>query len=525
MMSEIALQRGQAGAAYSTYLSLARDLQDARLAQRAVEIAAIARAWEQALEASRLWARLDAGNEEAQSALRALLVETGRLSEIEPYMAQRIAAADNKPLVFQEIQRSLVRAPNKAEALLLLDRLAKDIQTISSVRLDLARAALAAQNYDRALQESRQALVLDPRSETAALMTTQILMREQQVEQAQVVLGQFVQANPQAVQSRLQLARLRAAEGRHQEAQVLLQEVLTLEPKNQEARLTLGQVLYEARRYEEARKTLDEYLKLVELQSEEDNRSDDALFTQANIAQAQGRYDEGIAYLKRIGPGEQYLTAQARIALLLAKAGRVEQARTFLRALPTRNEAEAARLIMAEATVLREAQQYQTAYNLLSTALKSAPDSPELLYDYAMAAEKIDKLDDMERALKRFMELRPDDAHGYNALGYSWADRNMRLPEALGLIQKALTLMPEDPSIIDSLGWVYFRLGQLDDALKHLQRAYRLYPSAEIAAHLGEVLWARGEREQARSVWRTGRDKDSKDPVLLDTLKRFAQTF
>jgi tetratricopeptide (TPR) repeat protein len=524
IMSEIALQRGQLGAAYSTYLSLAREQQDARFAQRAVEIAAAARAWEQALEAARLWARLDANNEEAQNTVRALLVETGRLSEIEPYLQRQIAAAENKALAIQQIQRSLVRAPNKAEALLLLDRLTKEFQTISSVRLDLASTAVLAQNYDRALQEARQALVLDARSETAALLTTQLLMREQKTEPAQAVLEQFIQDNPQSVQSRLQLARLRSGAGQHQNAQALLQEVLAREPKNLEVWLTLGQVQYQARRFDQAKQTLDEYLKLAAERAEEESAVHNVLFIQADIAQARRRFDEGITYLKRIESGEHYLSAQSRIAQLMAKAGRVSEATALLRALPIRNEAEASRLIMAEANVLREAQQYQAAYDLLSSALKKAPDSPELLYDYAMAAEKIDKLDDMERALKRFSELRPDDAHGYNALGYSWADRNMRLPEALALIQKALTLTPEEPSIIDSLGWVYFRLGQLDNAVKHLQRAYFLYPSAEIAAHLGEALWVRGERDKAREVWRAGLDKDPNDTVLLETLKRLRQS-
>ena len=525
MMSEIALQRGQLGPAYSTYLSLAREQQDPRFAQRAVEIAAIGRAWEQALEACRLWVRLDATNEEAQSALRALLIETGRLQEVEPYFSSRIAATENKALAFEEVQRSLIRAPNKSEALIVLDRLAADLQNISSVRLALSRAALAAQNYPRALQESRQALMLDPRSETAALITTQLLLREQQPSQALTVLGQFVQANPQAVQSRLQLARLRSGEGQYQEAQDLLQELLKREPNYLEAWLTLGQVQYQARRFEQAKQTLDQYLQLAEQQGEDDSSIHNALFIQADIAQLRRRFDEGIAYLKRIEAGEQFLSAQSRIAQLLAKSGRVPEARTFLRSVPTRNATEVNQMVMAEAGVLREARQYQGAYDLLTVALKSSPHSTDLLYDYALAAEKIDKLDDMERALKRFMELRPNHAHGYNALGYTWADRNMRLPEALNLIQKALTLSPEDPSIIDSLGWVYFRLGQIEEALRHLQRAYFLYPSAEIAAHLGEVLWVRGERDKARDIWRAGRDKDPNDTVLVDTLKRFAQTF
>lgn len=519
MMSEIALQRGQIGVAYTTYMTLAREWQDARLAQRAFEIAVMARGWEQALEAVRLWARIEPNNEEAQGALRALLIETGRLTDVEAYYAQRIATSENRPLAFEEAQRSLARAPNKAEAWLVLERLSKDLQNMSSVRLALARAALAAQNPVRALQEARAALALDPRSEIAALVTAQLLIRDQP-EQATVVLSQYVQANPTAIQARLQLAGLQAAEGKHAVAQALLQDVLVREPTHLDARLALARVQYQARQFESAKRTLDDYLAIAARQNE--TEVEEALFLQADVAQARQRYSEGIEYLKQVPPGDEFLAAQARIAQLLAKLGDVPGALGLLRAVPTRNPAEARRMTTAQAAVLREAQQYREAFEWLAQALLQDPNTPELLYDYALSAEKVDRLDEMERALKRYIELRPNDAHGYNALGYSWADRNMRLPEALALIQKALTLSPQDPSIIDSLGWVFFRLGRLDEAAQQLQRAYHLYPSAEIAAHLGEVMWVKGERDKAREIWRAGREKDPNDVVLKDTLKRLA---
>jgi tetratricopeptide (TPR) repeat protein len=179
-------------------------------------------------------------------------------------------------------------------------------------------------------------------------------------------------------------------------------------------------------------------------------------------------------------------------------------------------------LTLAEANLLRDANAYQEAFDFLSQAVARTPDAPDLLYDHAMAAEKVNRVDILEANLRKVIKMRPDHAHAYNALGYTLADRNQRLPEAHTLIETAHKLAPEDPYILDSLGWVLHRLGRNQEALGYLQRSYDLRPDAEIAAHLGEVLWVLGRQEEAQKLWTNALREHAKNELLKSTVKRLA---
>jgi Flp pilus assembly protein TadD len=209
-----------------------------------------------------------------------------------------------------------------------------------------------------------------------------------------------------------------------------------------------------------------------------------------------------------------------RKALVLGKMKRIDEGRKLLASTPTENAAERLQLTLTEGQLLREGGRHKESYALLASALAKAPDDTALLYDAAMAAEKLDRIDAMEKHLRRLMELRPDDAHAYNALGYTFADRNIRLQEAYELIENALKLAPTDGYIKDSMGWVYFRMGNLAKAREWLQRAWDARQHAEVGAHLGEVLWAKGEREQARAIWRESMKIEPDNETLRATLRR-----
>jgi Flp pilus assembly protein TadD len=178
--------------------------------------------------------------------------------------------------------------------------------------------------------------------------------------------------------------------------------------------------------------------------------------------------------------------------------------------------------VLAQAQLLREANESKAAFSLLEEELKNRPDNIELLYDYAMLAERLDRVDLMEASLRRVIAARPDHAHAFNALGYSLADRNIRLPEARELIETALKLAPKDFFIVDSMGWVLYRMGMHGEAAKYLREAYAGRPDAEIAAHLGVVLWVMGDRESARKIWREAVEKFPTNETLTNTLKRFS---
>jgi tetratricopeptide (TPR) repeat protein len=226
-------------------------------------------------------------------------------------------------------------------------------------------------------------------------------------------------------------------------------------------------------------------------------------------------------YYASVQAGEQFVPAQARYAFLLGRQNKLAEAREYLQNVRTASDEQRALLIQAEAQLLREAKNYQESYELLNRALEKQPDNVDLLYDSAMAAEKLDRIDVVETNLRKLITLKPDHAQAYNALGYTLADRTDRLKEAKGYIEKALKLSPDDPFILDSMGWVLYRLGDQKEALGYLQRAYSLRPDPEIAAHIGEVMWTRGQQQDAEKIWRDASRENPDNEMLQATMKRF----
>jgi tetratricopeptide (TPR) repeat protein len=231
--------------------------------------------------------------------------------------------------------------------------------------------------------------------------------------------------------------------------------------------------------------------------------------------------DTAMESYRSVTSGAQYIPAQIKYAILLSRKGKTDEAVHYLQRLPAANDQQQAQLIIAEAQLLREVKAYQKSYQLLSQGLQKLPDYPDLLYDRALAAERIGKTESMERDLRKLIELKPDHAHAYNALGYGLAEHTNRLKEALELIEKAIRLAPNDPYIMDSLGWVHYRLGNLNQGLSYLRQAFGMNPDPEIAAHLGEVLWMQGITDEAKEIWQAALKNHPGNEALLDTMKRF----
>ncbi|EWS62887.1 putative PEP-CTERM system TPR-repeat lipoprotein [Hydrogenophaga sp. T4] len=245
-----------------------------------------------------------------------------------------------------------------------------------------------------------------------------------------------------------------------------------------------------------------------------------AYLLMAQMAEKQKDFVAANAWLDRIENADEIMAAQMRRASLLARQGQMAQARALLRNQPERRPEDARLKLVAEAQLLRDFKDWQQAYEVYGEAVTRFPNDNDLIYDQAMMAEKANRLDAMENLLRQLIATKPDHHHAYNALGYSLADRSVRLPEAKQLIEKAVELAPEDAYIQDSLGWVEFRMGNVRRAQDILQSAYVKRPDAEIAAHLGEVLWAQGQREQALKIWREGLLLSSDNETLQGTLKR-----
>jgi tetratricopeptide (TPR) repeat protein len=240
----------------------------------------------------------------------------------------------------------------------------------------------------------------------------------------------------------------------------------------------------------------------------------------AQAAEQRGDLRAAETWLAKVENPQRLLEVQARRAGLMARQGQLKEARALIQAVPERTGDDARAKLVAEAQLLRDVKRWQDAATVLAAASQRFPDDTDLIYEQAMVEEKLDRLPEMERLLRRVIALKPDHPHAHNALGYSLADRGIRLPEARALIQRALELSPGDPFITDSLGWVEFRLGNKDEALRLLRQAYAARPDTEIAAHLGEVLWALGQRDEARRVWQEARGRDATNEVLRETLAR-----
>lgn len=516
MMAEIALQRDQPQVAVETMLEVARETNDPRIAQRATEMALNARLFKPALEAASLWLKGDPQSPRARQVVATLLANQEDLTEARAPL-ERLLAADKANIGpnFLQLGQLLTRQKDKPAVYDLLRALARPYSRVAEVRLAVAQAAWNANNTDAALAESRAALDLKADLELAALFHAQLLQRRS-VPEAIKFLGDYVERQPQARDARLNYARLLAGEKRTAESRKQFEVLIQQSPKDPDVAMAVGLMAMQANDRDAAEKYFQSALAAG-------HKTPDTIWLMlGQIHEDRKNYDEALKWYAGVSGGEQYMTAQARYAGVLQKQGKLAQARGHLQSIQPRNNAQRIQLVQAEAGLLREAQDYAGAYDLLGKTLEAAPDSVDLLYDHAMIAEKLDRLDVLERNLRKIIEVQPDHAHAYNALGYTLADRNMRLPEARKLIEKAIELSPQDGYIIDSLGWVLFRMGEIRDAIAQLRRAYELRPEAEVGAHLGEVLWVDGKRDEAMKIWSDMLKESPDNDTLRGTLKRLA---
>ncbi len=520
LASEIAAQRGEYGRATATYLSIARETGDPRLARRATELALAGRLIESAVPAAELWHQLEPDSDMAAQTLETLLLSTGRFIPAEPLLAKRLAQAradGSLPIVYRKLQTLLTRVADKSAALDMLARLAEPDAREPTARLAVAAVAMAADKPDRALAEARAAMALEPDDPEPAMAAARYAHQGEDPEGARAILSGFLERNPDATDARFMLARLMLSDGDADGAREQFEHALASRPDDPMILFSLGQLAYQTGQPDVAADYLKRY---VELPADVRRNNDPAYMFLGQLAEEQRRYEEAADWYARVDSGEQRVPALVRRAISLGKLGRVEEARTLLAEAAAGRSDDQVRLVLAESQVLRDAGRHEEAFELLGGALAERPDNPDLLYDQAMVAERLDRIDVLEKNLRRIIALQPDHAHAYNALGYTLADRNERLEEAHELIRKALELSPDDAHIEDSMGWVLFRLGKLEEAEQHLRRAYERSQEAEIAAHLGEVLWAQGRHDEARRLWQEARGREPDNETLRKTLAR-----
>jgi Flp pilus assembly protein TadD len=475
----------------------------------------------EALKAARLWREIAPQSEEATQAVVGLLISSGRIDEVKTVLAQQLAASSPEalPNTIALLQRQLARVQDRSRAYGLLRELLEPYGDVLDARLTLAQAAMVAGDRATALTEARAALAKHPSSDLVALVLAQII--EDRAESIQSLVA-FLQKNPKSREVRLAYARTLIEQNKVAEAKAQFALLLTHHPDDRTTLYALGLMAAQAGEMREAESYLSKYIQTLGDQPDRERDSTQALLVLAQIAEDKNDTTAALKWLEKIEPDNQgsYISATLRRAMLLAKAKDPEAARALLQQAEVRNDDDRAKLTVGEAQLLRDAGRLDDALRMVADALELNKNNIDLLYEHAMLAERAKQFDLMERELRKLIKVAPDNQHAYNALGYSFADRNVRLQEAFDLISKANQIAPNDPYILDSLGWVEFRLGRLEQALKTLQRAYEIKADAEIAAHLGEVMWKMGRQDEAKKLWRAANDKDPKNETLRATLQR-----
>lgn len=517
LLAEIAGARGEIQVSVEAYTQLARRTHDPLIARRATEIALFARNTPLAIEAARIWSEAEPQSEEARRVLAGVLASSGseRLDEIQIELA-RILANDSEQLEqnLLGLNRALARLQNKETVRAIVNRLTEPYLNEPAAHFARAQASAGAGDDRSALASIGKALELRPYWEPASIVKAQILIQLGSIGEANQVLAELVEKEPGNANVRLAYARSLVSAHNLSEARKQFQILLDASPGDRDMLFAVALVSFQLGDLETAANLFEQTLLAGHPEA------DGIRLNLGNIAERRGDDTTALRWYRAVGPGRHHVDAQLRVAFILARAGQTEEARLHLKAIAA-DENGRKRAVIAEAALLRDAERHGEAFEVLETALKDHPDDPDLLYEAAMIAERLDRVDLMEDRLLKLIALQPDHAHAYNALGYSLADRGLRLDEAQTLIEKALALQPNDPFILDSMGWVRFRLNDLDGALAHLERAYGIRSDPEIAAHLGEVLWALDRKDEARRMWDTALAEHPDNTALSDTVKRF----
>lgn len=526
LLGELNARGSEPGAGYALILDAARKTNDPKLYQRAVEIAFQSRSGDAALQAARAWREAQPTSREANRMLMQILIALNRLAEsAEPLRADiALTPPGERNIAISLVPRHFARAADRKLAAGVVEQALSgylnQASTAAAAWTTVGRMRLSASDPAGALEAARRGQALNPRAEGPALLALELM--DPKTPQAEAIVRRYLEGEP-IPELRMGYARALLDAQRYAEAAGQLQIVTTSRPTFAEAWLVLGTLQVQDNQLTQAEASLKRYVELANEQSATDERSRglaQAYLSLAQIAERRRDFVAAEAWLDRIDNAQALVGAQNRRASILARQGRLDEARKLLQALPARNAADARLKLTAEVQLLRDNKQYQAAYDLLAAAIARDPKDTELIYDQGMLAEKLGRLDEMERLLRQIIAARPDYHHAYNALGYSLAERNVRLPEARQLIQKALEYAPGDPFITDSLGWVEFRMGNKAEALRILEGAYKARPDAEIAAHLGEVLWSTGQRDRAQAIWKEGLLLNAENETLLETLKR-----
>ncbi len=519
MVAELAGRRGQLGVATEGYLRASEHTDDVRVAKRAAQLALFANRWKDAEQASRRWLALKPEAVAAYELLGQALMQQSRIDEAAQAfdkLVERSPGSSEK--VLSDVANLLMQQPTDS-AIGVLQALRTTHPRTVALPLGVARLEMQRSNGTKALRAADEALQLDANNPDAQLLRAQVLVAEGRVAEGLEGVEKAVERDAGNVPLRLGYARLLVEAGRYEVARPELEQLFESASEEPTVLLTIGLLALDARRLDDSARYLERLLQTGEF-------DDQAHYYLGQIADEKQNLNEAIGHYESVMPGDLYINAQVRVAELLAVTGKLSSGLERIREMSVQVADDPAiqpRLLSAEARMLQEGERPAEAVGVLSDGLAKFPDNEDLRYARALAAEAAGDEAMMEKDLKSLIESDPDNAHALNALGYHLVNSDKRLDEAEGYLEKAVNLMPEDPAILDSLGWLRYRQGRLKQSLVLLRKAYGKFPDAEIAAHLGEVLWMSGNEEAAQRLWTEALVDAPDDDLLNKVVERFTQ--
>lgn len=516
LASEIAAQRGAAAASAPTVLALAQRTRDPRLARRAAEFALTANRLDEAIRALKLWQELEPASDNAQYQLIAALLRAGRLSEATPGVQAQLAARPHEaPQVFMHLAGLLSRQPDKAGAYAMMKTLLAPYPSVAEGHFALMITAQEAGDDAMAQAEMATLATLAPAWDYPVGWQVERL-RQTSPEAALSLLERELARRPQAgLELRLSYPRLLVMVKRYDAARDAFVQLSNKYPHQPEVAYAIGVLSYELKDYEEAERSLRDALALGY------REPDFVRFTLGQMAEERKLPQEAVNWYEAITSGPQLPQAQSRLAVLEAEDGKLDAALARLERLADMQNTPRPARVLAQAQLARNAEQPDRALAILSAALAKDGNVAEWRYERALLLDDRERVAEAERDLRAYLKLKPKSAQGLNALGYILANRTSRIREARELVSRALKLDPDNPMILDSMGWVEYRSGKLEAALRYLQRAHHLMPDPEIAAHLGEVLWKMGREAEARELWARSLEANPDSDLIRRTQQRF----
>lgn len=518
MAGEMAAGRQQPSLAASEFLEALKVVDDLELAQRATALAAAARDEDLALRAAQRWLELEPSSGDAREVIARIALRQNDLATVEAQARELIeGSAGGIGDGFRQVALILAQADpaQQEEALTVLNRLVGGWPEQPGAHHAMGILALRFGQLTLAERAAGQARALAPKEREHALLLIAVYLKQERLADADAAAEALIKSDREPAELRVGYARLLLDADQRDAARIQLKKALSAKPDLVDARYALGMLAFNDRDYAAA---TGYFMPLLE-----GPRAQDAAFELARVAEAQQQYERALEYYDKVVRGPQALDAAVRRANILARQGELPQARQLMQRLRDQLPQLAQRFFLAEGEMLVALNQLEPARALYDDALKEFPDDADLTYGRSLVHERQNRVDLAERDLRALIQRDPDDARALNALGYMLAVHTPRLDEAQELVSRALKLEPNDPAIIDSMGWVQFKRGKVEDARQWLERAFARFPDPEVAAHLGEVLWNLGEKDKARSVWTDALHHDPDHPVLQETIRRLQQ--